>query len=289
MGPASTPTCRSSCAELASSQPARRIFRMLQPAAAISASSKPASRALTPSQPAASSAGSSKAGSPLSSGSSAEGPRGQAAPGGAGEQLGQASALPTAAVLQLPVTHNAFAWLHNKVAMPLMRQPQDLGRAYKLLLEANALHLRVHGRASGEAVYNLACCLSLGAASAAAAAQAAGLPPQWPEASPHELAEARLDMALFTLEKALGEGYANLPQLLSDPDLLPVRSRRPAQFAKAVQGLLAKAPLGSAADAKRAAAAWAVSHRAAASPPHGGAGARSLQRSSSFCSLASAR
>merc|ERR1719356_778526 len=64
---------------------------------------------------------------------------------------------------RVPVTQAGFCFLHNNVAMPLMHQGlPKLGRAYQYLDDANQLHKRIYGRPSGVALYNMACCLSMG-------------------------------------------------------------------------------------------------------------------------------
>jgi len=146
----------------------------------------------------------------------------------------------------VPATREAFLFLHNSVAMPLMRRTADLGRAYQVLDEANALHVRLHGIPSGEAVYNMACCLSLAAAALSSPAQSAGafdvspgLPPLQGSMSPTELAEARLDLSAAMLEAAVELGYGDMAHMAADADLAATRERRPWRFAAALQRALA--------------------------------------------------
>lgn len=148
----------------------------------------------------------------------------------------------------LPATREAFVFLHNAVAMPLMKRAADLGQAYRLLAEANSLHVRLHGIVSGEALYNMACCLSLGAAAVltADATQgvvadvAPGLPPRGP-GRPKEIVDARLDESIRMLEAAAEAGYGNAAHMASDADLAAARERRPTQFAAAVERVRAGA------------------------------------------------
>lgn len=128
-----------------------------------------------------------------------------------------------------------FLRLHNEVAMECMRRPQDLPAAFEHFVGANELHVRTHGFPSSEAVYNQACCLARGAASAAeafatgATDPAAGLPPQ--HSDPEGLAENRLDLAVAALDAAITAGYHDDTNLLHDSDLEYLRERRPVQFA----------------------------------------------------------
>lgn len=126
-----------------------------------------------------------------------------------------------------------FLKLHE-AAVALMQPPRrDLGKAYALLGEANALHQRLLGGPCAEAVYNMACCLAA-AASADPREGSAGLPIA-PHATPEGLVEARLDLAATTLEAAVNAGYFDVANLLSDPDIEVLRQRRPRQYALALQ------------------------------------------------------
>lgn len=142
----------------------------------------------------------------------------------------------------LPVTHEAFLWLHNRVALPLMRRTEDLGRAYQHFGEANTIHFRVHKLQSSEAIYNQACCLSLGAAATNSVAggggsfqdPSQGLPSAAkPSASAAEVAEARLDLSAATLDAAVEAGYTDTGNMANDPDVAELRARRPEHFALA--------------------------------------------------------
>jgi len=154
------------------------------------------------------------------------------------------------------VTHASFLFLHSQVALPLMRRTSDLATAYQYFEEADRLHVSVHARHSPEAIYNMACCLSLGAAAAAAAAHggpavdpAPGLPPcDTPAARrkllAHDLVEARLDLAVGMLQLALGAGYASAANLGFDLDLAFLRQRRTAQLASLMRSLGETAAVG---------------------------------------------
>lgn len=140
---------------------------------------------------------------------------------------------------QQPATWEAFVYLHNTVAMPLMKRTADLGKAYRHLSKANSMHIRLYSIASGEALYNMACCLSLGAAAAAAVAGAEdvapGLPPAPAECSTgQELVDARLDRSVKMLEAAIEMGYTDVANLATDADLAATRERRPTHFAAAL-------------------------------------------------------
>merc|ERR1719221_1291434 len=129
--------------------------------------------------------------------------------------------------------------------MPLMKQSENLGRAYRYLDLANQLHVRIHGIASGEALYNMACCLSLGAPpmfisdqTSGARDIAPGLPPVPSSMAPQELAANRLDQAAATLEAAVEAGYVGATNMQSDPDLDNLRLKRPSQFAAILHKVL---------------------------------------------------
>lgn len=123
-----------------------------------------------------------------------------------------------------------FLHLHNRVAMECMSRPQDLPKAFQRFAEANELHKRTHGVPSSEAIYNQACCLTLGAAAASSSGDlAAGLPPL--RSDPEGLVEERLDLAVVTLDAAITAGYHDTNNLLHDSDLTYLRDRRPLQFA----------------------------------------------------------
>jgi len=135
-----------------------------------------------------------------------------------------------------------FVELHNNVAMPLMRNAVDLGKAFQALVEANRVHLHMYGRPSCEAFYNMACCLSLGAAAVLVATSRAslrdpapGLPPQRSGLGIWELVDARLDLAGSMLEAAVVSGYLDVVHMASDPDLAAFRGQRPHRFRSAIQ------------------------------------------------------
>lgn len=125
----------------------------------------------------------------------------------------------------LPMTHEAYLWLFNGVALPMMRRPGEYGKAYKAFLEANSLHFQIHGRPSGEALYNLACCLSLGSSAVAHS----------------EMSEARLDLGVGLLMKSLEAGYDELENMLVDEDIKELRDKRPIQFQQIVRWCRARA------------------------------------------------
>lgn len=164
-------------------------------------------------------------------------------------------------------------WLHNEVALPLMRQPGCLGRAYLHIEQANDLHMRLHGQASGFCFFNMACCLALGAAQGVTPDDAAGLPPI-PRAGspPSELAEARLDLSLSLLARAVEAGFLDTGRMLLDPDLQAVRERRHAKFTEVVRSAL---PSEAAAAATAASLEPPSSRASTAAPPGTGASQRS--------------
>lgn len=147
-----------------------------------------------------------------------------------------------------PETHHTYAWLMNEIAVPRM-QLGDLGGAYSQLIEANVLHMKLYGKFSGDAMYNLACCLSRGAAAPLGDSPGtpcdAGLPPFLPGASAAEVAEARLDLAVGMLESAVVAGYGDAANVLADADLQAIRSWRPERFAVVARRLAGEVvPLG---------------------------------------------
>jgi len=199
-----------------------------------------------------------------------------------------------------PATREGFLWLHDEVALPLMRRSESLGRAYKVLDSANDLHIRLFGRASSHAIFNMACCLSLGASACAFPNDPAGrllfdadaskktgvgpqtggakvssekestkyeaLPPWWPEASRDQLAEARLDLATLMLEQALEAGFADRARLLLDLDLQALRDQRPKQFAAALKHVAPTMDEGGASATTTAAEASTSSSPPSSSP-----------------------
>jgi len=148
---------------------------------------------------------------------------------------GSAYSSPEATKLCIPVTHDGCMHFHNMVAMPLMRQPGELRRAYSCFEEVNTLHSRIHGTPCVEAIYNQACCLSLAAAvffanphddlTKLVLSSSLGGP-----CGAAELAEANLENAIATLHRAVGLGYSDVASALADDDLKTLRDRRPGQF-----------------------------------------------------------
>lgn len=124
-----------------------------------------------------------------------------------------------------------------------MKQVSHLGQAFKHLSEANELHIKISGAASGEALYNMACCLALAAdAQLQPAADPAamfrdvspGLPPADSSLSGPSLVEVRVDLAVDVLDRAIKAGYRHVAHMCSDPDFRAVRELRPARFSLAV-------------------------------------------------------
>jgi len=137
-----------------------------------------------------------------------------------------------------------FYRVHNHLALPLMKQIGNLGKAYRYLSEANELHIKISGLASGEALYNMACCLALAAdAQLQPAVDPAamfrdvspGLPPTTSSSlSGPALVESRVDLAVDVLDRAIKAGYRHVAHMCSDPDFRAVRELRPARFSVAV-------------------------------------------------------
>jgi len=125
-----------------------------------------------------------------------------------------------------------------------MKQVVSLGKAYKHLSEANDLHIKISGLESGEALYNMACCLALAAdAQLQPAADpvamfrdvSPGLPPaNSASLSGPALVESRVDLAVDVLDRAIKAGYRHVAHMCSDPDFRAVRELRPARFSIAV-------------------------------------------------------
>lgn len=129
--------------------------------------------------------------------------------------------------------------LHNDMAMPLMRSPSNLSLAFKRLEEANAFHLSFSGVASGEALYNMACCLSLAVAAQlrlgySSIAALPGLPPLSKAMPVPALIEARVDLAFDFLDRAIEAGYHNATHMRTDPDFSAAREAKPRKFEVAV-------------------------------------------------------
>lgn len=122
--------------------------------------------------------------------------------------------------------------LNNSVALPLMQQTETLGKAYICFEEVNALNVRLHGGLLPEAVYNQACCLSLGTSAILRSPTSAspGLPPLATNMPLSELVERRLDLVHEKLSAAIHAGYSNGIHLQTDPDLQAFREHRATQF-----------------------------------------------------------
>jgi len=140
---------------------------------------------------------------------------------------------PCAPSRPLPATHESYKWLHDAVALPAMRFSKDLATGYQRFKEANDLHILVHKRPSPEALYHMACCLSLGA-ERCIMSKGCDVVPRLPPAgscAASQVAELRIELALATLVQALDAGYAEASTMLVDPDIRAVRDRRQAQMA----------------------------------------------------------
>jgi len=149
------------------------------------------------------------------------------------------------------LTYEDFLHLHNDVAMPLMKKTECLGQAYHLLHEANALHEQILGKASSEALYNAACCLSIAAGQQALQNRCRGdayfdlpfadvapaLPPATCPTLAASLIDVRLDLCLSVLNSALQAGYRDIAHIQVDDDLRALRDFRSANL----RSLLAKA------------------------------------------------
>merc|ERR1712187_402526 len=160
------------------------------------------------------------------------------------------------------IANGEFLHLHNVVALPLMRNADDLGKAFWAFMQANDVHKKLTGQQSGEALYNSACCLSraveeqlkrsrINLRDACATMTelarapvtpggivAPDLPPGGGANSLHAIVNARLDMALNLLSRSLDEGCATHPSsvhMQSDADLKVVRDLRVEQFRAVLQ------------------------------------------------------
>lgn len=143
-----------------------------------------------------------------------------------------------------PATYEAFASLHYGVAVGLMERVEDLGHAFKCLSDANALHIRVCGAPSSEALYNMSCCLLRAADTQLRCGPShrdvsPGLPPATPGAL--GLVDARLDLGLGLLEAAVDAGYTDAGKLEEDPDIRVARELRPERFSAALMWAQARA------------------------------------------------
>jgi len=139
--------------------------------------------------------------------------------------------------------------LHDRIALPLMKHTQTLGKAYSCLEEVNWLNICKHGVVMPAAVYNQACCLALGAK---AFLQGVGelIEPRLPlhsrdSASSRDLVEQQLDLAVEMLNRAIQAGYLDVTNMLTDPDLKLLREHRSTEFNSAVQRVHAHANPGA--------------------------------------------
>lgn len=138
--------------------------------------------------------------------------------------------------------YSDFYRLHNHVAIPLMKETATLAQALVHLSDANELHLRTSGAPSGEALYNMACCLALAATANRRLGDdhddvAPGVPPLDQSISGIALVGARVDIAVSLLERAIGAGYRHSEHIRADPDLRIIQELRPARFGRALAAL----------------------------------------------------
>jgi len=124
--------------------------------------------------------------------------------------------------LRMPATHESYQFAFKELALPLMKV--DLGSAYSCFEGVNALFTKINGVPCGSALYNMACCLSMGSSAHPAVPGAAGLPPHCPV---DDIVSARLELAATLLRSAVGAGYTDIPHMLTDPDLQTLRRQRP--------------------------------------------------------------
>mmetsp|Transcript_96916 Transcript_96916/g.278382 ORF Transcript_96916/g.278382 Transcript_96916/m.278382 type:complete len:699 (+) Transcript_96916:62-2158(+) len=157
----------------------------------------------------------------------------------------QPSQQPAPAAVHTRDSHETFLHLHNNVAMPLMHGPETLERALHWFTEANAMHVRLYAAQSPEALYHMACCLSMGATVwsaphggiVARAADGTVLSPHVSNmfAACAESAEIHLDHAATMMEAAVRAGYNDVANLFSDPDIATLRHRRSSRFLATAQ------------------------------------------------------
>lgn len=137
-----------------------------------------------------------------------------------------------------PVTYPDFKRALDDVA-PLMKRPATLGRALQQLQEADKLHCHLVGSSSAQALYKMASCLALAAAAELQRQPqethwydvSPGLPPMDTGKTGKSLAEARADLAMVFLERAVEAGYPITAKLQADPDLRALADLRPLLFA----------------------------------------------------------
>lgn len=152
---------------------------------------------------------------------------------------------PAPAAVHTRDSHEIFLHLHNNVAMPLMHGPETLEQALRWFTEANAMHVRLYAVPSPEALYNMTCCLSMGATVWSApyggmvsrVADGTVLIPHVPNmfAACAESAEIHLDHAATMMEAAVRAGYHDVTNLFSDPDIATLRHRRSSRFLATAQ------------------------------------------------------
>jgi hypothetical protein len=167
-------------------------------------------------------------------------------------------------------TQEDFLMLHNGVAMQMMKNTDDLGKAFWAFSHANDLHKALTGQSSGESLYNSACCLSKAAAeqllrarrvlpdtvsslidlarvpATSGAVVAPELPPSITTCrSMRDLVEARVDLAVELLRLAAGADCASCPRaahMKQDDDLRIVRELRATAFQAVLQQAGAREP-----------------------------------------------
>jgi len=164
--------------------------------------------------------------------------------------------------------------LYNVVATPLMQSPDNLGKAFWAFNRANESHKMATGRESGEAIYNLACCLSRAAEEQlkrskpnfvdsrealaelartplnATSAVAPDLPPNTsPTLSLHDFVHSRLNLAADFLSRAASIGSTTCPKsahIEADTDLRLLRDLRADVFRGVVHHVASRDSMGHA-------------------------------------------
>jgi len=133
----------------------------------------------------------------------------------------------------VPVSQIVECWQ----GLPVCEPGEDLGKAYLRYCNAHLAHMRTHLLPLAEAHYNMARCLSLGVHCGAIP----GLPPCVDgTASPEEIAEGRMELALEQLRSAAVAGFVDHERAKEDEDLAALREARPRSFAdllRRMQGL----------------------------------------------------
>ena len=89
---------------------------------------------------------------------------------------------------------------------------------------ANEFSVQLNGTPSGIAMYNVSCCLAVGARDAEDPGAMLGPQGLSPGANP---TEAALDASETWLRSAVAVGYSDVANIAADPDLSLLRERRP--------------------------------------------------------------